>query len=110
MPYTHLRVPPANVITGGAASLTADATLSGPLPSTMLLPAQANLHELHALTPAAFLDVIAPPYDASKGRDATYLRALAPLGKGGVTQLQRIPQPAWFSCKSARYTGPAFDG
>lgn len=37
-----------------------------------LKPDEANLHMFRALTACAVLDVLAPPYNLSEGRDCTY--------------------------------------
>jgi len=105
-PLVLLRVPPATSLSGGAATLVRDEVQEGPCATSALFPSHGgNLHELRAQTAVAFLDVIAPPYCAQRGRDATYYRQL-PVGEDGAIMLQPQPQPRWFSCRSAAYRGP----
>ncbi|XP_074088443.1 2-aminoethanethiol dioxygenase [Macrotis lagotis] len=45
----------------------------------LLSPQRDNLHQIDAVDgPAAFLDVLAPPYDPAAGRDCHYYRLLEP--------------------------------
>ncbi|PAA81020.1 hypothetical protein BOX15_Mlig029414g1 [Macrostomum lignano] len=97
-------------------------------------PTEANFHELQALSDgAAFLEILAPPYDHDLGRRvcryyrevtlevedataATAATAAAAAAAGGGTAsnesrghlvyLAEIPQPRDFVCASVEYTGP----
>ncbi|XP_061563929.1 2-aminoethanethiol (cysteamine) dioxygenase a [Cololabis saira] len=97
---------------------------SGPC---MLTPARDNLHQIQALDgPAAFLDILAPPYDPDQGRDCHYYRFLRPVADGAGDDpeddpeddpdppeggeeawLLEIPQPEDFWCGGEPYPGPA---
>ncbi|KAM6951438.1 LOW QUALITY PROTEIN: 2-aminoethanethiol (cysteamine) dioxygenase a [Aplochiton taeniatus] len=89
---------------------------SGPC---VLGPLRDNLHQIHALDgPAAFLDILAPPYDSEDGRDCHYYRVLQPLTEGEgeagegegegerETWLLEVPQPEDFWCGGEPYPGP----
>ncbi|KAJ3607563.1 hypothetical protein NHX12_024614 [Muraenolepis orangiensis] len=96
---------------------------SGPC---LLTPLRDNLHRIDALDgPAAFLDILAPPYDSDDGRDCHYYRVLnraetgGPESKHGAEQhdaeekdqetetwLLEIPQPEDFWCGGESYRGP----
>ncbi|XP_059386508.1 2-aminoethanethiol dioxygenase-like [Carassius carassius] len=79
----------------------------------ILTPVKDNLHEIDAVDgPAAFLDILAPPYDPDNGRDCHYYRVLQTAGKkseqssGDETWLLEIPQPDDFWCGGEPYPGP----
>ncbi|XP_072523526.1 2-aminoethanethiol (cysteamine) dioxygenase a [Salminus brasiliensis] len=83
---------------------------SGPC---LLTPMRDNLHQIEAVEgPAAFLDILAPPYDPNEGRDCHYYRVIH--GGGGEpgrnskeeTLLLEIPQPDDFWCGGEPYPGP----
>lgn len=97
---------------------------SGPC---LLTPVQDNLHQIDAVDgPAAFLDILAPPYDPDDGRDCHYYRVLQPAAQWGgsdgrsseqqqveekekdeeVMWLLEIPQPEDFWCVGEPYPGP----
>ncbi|XP_076005776.1 2-aminoethanethiol (cysteamine) dioxygenase a [Genypterus blacodes] len=95
---------------------------SGPC---LLTPEQDNLHQIEAADgPAAFLDILAPPYDPDDGRDCHYYKALQTAAEqvddntGGHDQqggdkkekkemwLLEIPQPTDFWCGGESYPGP----
>jgi PCO_ADO len=57
---------------GGECVRTRSSVLTGPAPAVALYANRGNVHELHALTDCAVLDVLAPPYSAREGRDCTY--------------------------------------
>ncbi|KAM9837990.1 2-aminoethanethiol (cysteamine) dioxygenase a [Aulostomus maculatus] len=95
---------------------------SGPC---LLTPARDNLHQIDALEgPAAFLDILAPPYNPDDGRDCHYYKVLQTVvdGQAGemgkqeqqgeekekqeVTWLLEIPQPEDFWCGGEPYPGP----
>ncbi|XP_070541248.1 2-aminoethanethiol dioxygenase-like [Ptychodera flava] len=75
-----------------------------------------NYHDIVAVDgPAAFLDILAPPYDPSGGRDCTYYREMdiyqsqgqaADSAKDNVQWLAAIPQPRDFWCDYEVYPGP----
>ncbi|KAI1886924.1 hypothetical protein AGOR_G00200780 [Albula goreensis] len=87
---------------------------SGPC---VLTPLKENLHQIDAVDgPAAFLDILAPPYDPDDGRDCHYYRVLQPVlenadKKSGQQEqeemwLLEIPQPDDFWCGGEPYPGP----
>ncbi|XP_016350946.1 2-aminoethanethiol dioxygenase-like isoform X2 [Sinocyclocheilus anshuiensis] len=83
---------------------------SGPC---ILTPLKDNLHEIDAVEgPAAFLDILAPPYDPDNGRDCHYYRVLQTAGKKSEQSgedeawLLEIPQPDDFWCAGEPYPGP----
>ncbi|XP_014663929.1 PREDICTED: 2-aminoethanethiol dioxygenase-like [Priapulus caudatus] len=77
----------------------------------VLSPTVAGIHEIAARSgPAAFLDVLAPPYDIDGERDCHYfgevfLKMDNPLAKD-VCWLTEISCPSDFWCDSAPYQGP----
>ncbi|KAM9715512.1 LOW QUALITY PROTEIN: 2-aminoethanethiol (cysteamine) dioxygenase a [Menidia menidia] len=95
---------------------------SGPC---LLSPGRDNLHQIHAVDgPAAFLDILAPPYNPEDGRDCHYYQVL-PAGAGGPEAggppeqlgggqereegevwLLEVPQPEDFWCGGEPYPGP----
>lgn len=95
---------------------------SGPC---LLTPVQDNLHQIDAVEgPAAFLDILAPPYNPDDGRDCHYYKVLQTAvreenqkgnqeqegdhkEKQDETWLLEIPQPEDFSCGGEPYPGPA---
>lgn len=83
----------------------------------LLTPQRDNLHQIQALGgPAAFLDILAPPYDPDNNRDCHYYRVLQPLVPNSEspespespeeTWLLEIPQPEDFWCGGQVYSGP----
>ncbi|KAI4898706.1 hypothetical protein NFI96_008758 [Prochilodus magdalenae] len=84
--------------------------LGGPC---LLTPLRDNLHQIEAVEgPAAFLDILAPPYDPDEGRDCHYYRVIHSVGgEAGQnskeeTWLLEIPQPDDFWCGGEPYPGP----
>ncbi|KAM8924420.1 2-aminoethanethiol dioxygenase [Pelodytes ibericus] len=97
-------------------------------PPCLLSPHRDNLHQISAVDgPAAFLDILAPPYDPDDGRDCHYYKLLQqvpvsssetpgrPEGDGphqagaSVSRevwLLEIPQPEDFWCGGEPYPGP----
>lgn len=67
-----------------------------------------NIHQIQANNNVvAFLDILAPPYNPSEGRDCTYYERLDEGdGKGSSIRLLPGPNPSWFSCVPLSYTGP----
>ncbi|XP_030610118.1 2-aminoethanethiol (cysteamine) dioxygenase a [Archocentrus centrarchus] len=94
---------------------------SGPC---LLTPVRNNLHQIYAVDgPAAFLDILAPPYNPDDGRDCHYYKVLQSAletetdVKGHQEQqgekekeeevwLLEIPQPEDFWCGGESYPGP----
>ncbi|XP_029932949.1 2-aminoethanethiol (cysteamine) dioxygenase a [Myripristis murdjan] len=95
---------------------------SGPC---LLTPQQDNLHQIDAVEgPAAFLDILAPPYDPDDGRDCHYYKVLRVAEEAGADVkaneeqqgeekekekemwLLEIPQPDDFWCGGEPYPGP----
>ncbi|XP_048843902.1 2-aminoethanethiol dioxygenase-like [Brienomyrus brachyistius] len=82
----------------------------------ILTPQKDNLHQIDAVDgPAAFLDILAPPYDSDDGRDCHYYKILRPVSENANEKpeqredemwLLEIPQPADFSCGGEPYPGP----
>ncbi|XP_067908540.1 2-aminoethanethiol dioxygenase-like isoform X2 [Heterodontus francisci] len=89
---------------------------SGPC---LLTPLHSNMHQIDALDgPAAFLDILAPPYDPEAGRDCHYFKVLQVSESSGKASpgppqqeqeavwLLEVPQPADFWCGGEPYPGP----
>lgn len=87
---------------------------SGPC---VLTPHRDNLHQIDAVDgPAAFLDILAPPYDPEDGRDCHYYRVVEPIrpkeASGSACDLPRevwlleTPQADDFWCEGEPYPGP----
>ncbi|XP_042316454.1 2-aminoethanethiol dioxygenase [Sceloporus undulatus] len=91
----------------------------------LLSPDSDNLHQIDAVGPgpAAFLDILAPPYDPDHGRDCHYYRLLDGQGlllpphsppdhqepQPGLPKelwLQETPQAPGFWCGGEPYPGP----
>ncbi|KAM4703230.1 2-aminoethanethiol dioxygenase [Rhinophrynus dorsalis] len=113
------------------AALRSSGEFSETSPPCLLSPHRDNLHQISAVDgPAAFLDILAPPYDPGDGRDCHYYKLLQPAAGpssnsgetdgppaaaattagGGVTPrevwLLEIPQPDDFWCGGEAYPGP----
>nr|XP_020467340.1 2-aminoethanethiol dioxygenase-like [Monopterus albus] len=92
----------------------------------LLTPVRDNLHQIDAVEgPAAFLDILAPPYNPGDGRDCHYYRVLQTVAEGKSdaksnkeqqgeekekeeeTWLLEIPEPEDFCCGGEPYPGPA---
>ncbi|XP_051883304.1 2-aminoethanethiol dioxygenase-like [Pristis pectinata] len=84
-----------------------------------LTPVQGNVHQIEARDgPAAFLDILAPPYDPDEGRDCHYFKVLqvsenagnasraSPQQQQQPVWLLEVPQPADFWCGGEPYPGP----
>ncbi|XP_066957573.1 2-aminoethanethiol dioxygenase [Macrobrachium rosenbergii] len=84
-----------------------------------LTPNSQNIHEIHSIDgPAAFLDILSPPYGTDKRlgveRDCHYYQEVESfnvpyLSIGSLTFLVSIPSPTDFWCDQAEYTGPIID-
>uniref|UniRef100_G1NVR7 2-aminoethanethiol dioxygenase n=1 Tax=Myotis lucifugus TaxID=59463 RepID=G1NVR7_MYOLU len=84
-----------------------------------ILTHRDNLHQIDAVDgPAAFLDILAPPYDPDDGRDCHYYRVLEPVrakeASGSTCDLP-LPREVWlletpqaddFWCEGEPYPGP----
>ncbi|AWP17167.1 putative 2-aminoethanethiol dioxygenase [Scophthalmus maximus] len=96
---------------------------SGPC---LLTPLRDNLHQIDAVEgPAAFLDILAPPYNPDDGRDCHYYKLLQTVAeretdvksneeqqgeekeKEEESWLLEVPQPEDFWCGGEPYPGPA---
>ncbi len=79
----------------------------------ILTPSEANFHEITAVDgPAAFLDILAPPYDHSTGqRECHYYKVHKGSDgeKDSVKYLVEVPQPREYFCSLAEYLGPEID-
>lgn len=93
-------------------SVTEYSETSGPC---LLSPVRDNLHQIDALDgPAAFLDILAPPYNPEDGRDCHYYKVLYPATEGRNKEQQEekdawlleVPQPEDFWCGGEPYPGP----
>ncbi|XP_033109752.1 2-aminoethanethiol dioxygenase-like [Anneissia japonica] len=72
----------------------------------VLLPRIGNYHELKAVDgPAAFLDILAPPYEPERGRDCLYYKLLSEK-TGDTKWLLQIDPPRDFWCDNLPYPGP----
>ncbi|KAM6916094.1 2-aminoethanethiol (cysteamine) dioxygenase b [Xenentodon cancila] len=82
---------------------------SGPC---VLSPDRDNLHQIDAVDgPAAFMDILAPPYDPDDGRDCHYFKVLTEAElqdaqKDKEVWLMEIAQPTNFWCGGEPYPGP----
>ncbi|XP_064110184.1 2-aminoethanethiol dioxygenase-like isoform X2 [Macrobrachium nipponense] len=84
-----------------------------------LTPNSQNIHEIHSVDgPAAFLDILSPPYGTDKRlgveRDCHYYQEVESfnvpyLSVGSLTFLVSIPSPTDFWCDQAEYTGSIID-
>uniref|UniRef100_H3B1P6 2-aminoethanethiol dioxygenase n=2 Tax=Latimeria chalumnae TaxID=7897 RepID=H3B1P6_LATCH len=83
----------------------------------ILSPQKDNLHQIIAVDgPAAFMDILAPPYDSDDGRDCHYYKVVHPACEREEDNLQHlvqqevwlleIPPPANFWCGGEPYPGP----
>ncbi|XP_066158089.1 2-aminoethanethiol dioxygenase [Euwallacea fornicatus] len=88
-----------------------DITVVGPnSPTCVLDPEIKNLHEIESLDgPAAFLDILAPPYDyplpGYETRKCSYYTKLSQVAQN-IFWLQEIRSPSWYWTDSHPYTGP----
>lgn len=76
----------------------------------VLDPDFKNLHEIESLDgPAAFLDILAPPYDYPLGgyenRKCSYYTKLSQVSPE-IFRLQEIKSPSWYWTDSHPFTGP----
>ncbi|GFY40753.1 2-aminoethanethiol dioxygenase [Trichonephila inaurata madagascariensis] len=75
----------------------------------VLKPKEGNFHEICAIGgPAAFLDILAPPYDLKERDCHYYISAETKKADSEVKYwLTRTAPPEDFWCDSAPYTGPS---
>ncbi|KAK7079240.1 hypothetical protein SK128_006067 [Halocaridina rubra] len=88
-------------------------------PACRLSPDTQNMHEIFSEDgPAAFLDILSPPYGTDKRlgieRDCHYYQELEPFRvssapSNDMTLLISIPSPSDFWCDQADYEGPVID-
>ncbi|KAL1494776.1 hypothetical protein ABEB36_010321 [Hypothenemus hampei] len=79
-------------------------------PPCVLNPNFKNLHEIQSVNePAAFLDILSPPYDCpepgSETRTCSYYSKLCQVSPD-VYRLQETISPSWYWTDSIPYTGP----
>lgn len=76
-----------------------------------LTPTERNLHEIHSVDgPAAFLDILSPPYDDNEERSCSYFKEEndgAPRHISNEAGLVCIPSPPEYWNDVAMYEGPA---
>ncbi|KAM6443643.1 2-aminoethanethiol dioxygenase [Liasis olivaceus] len=85
-------------------------------PPCLLSPRRDNLHQIAAEGgPAAFLDILAPPYDPARGRDCHYYRLPDGQSLPPPPAAPAAPRPLWlletpqapdFWCGGEPYPGP----
>lgn len=84
-------------------------------PAVMLTPKEGNYHSITSVDgPAAFLDLLSPPYDYRTGqRICHYYSEITPpstLGEDGDNPSNRylieVDEPTHFQCDSFPYSGP----
>lgn len=83
-------------------------------PTCLLDPDFKNLHEIQSLEgPAAFLDILAPPYDYPLPdigiRKCSYYSRLSQVAPN-IFRLQETRSPSWYWTDSHPYTGPEIYG
>ncbi|XP_003725423.1 2-aminoethanethiol dioxygenase [Strongylocentrotus purpuratus] len=79
--------------------------------AVLLTPREGNYHSLESVGgPAAFLDILSPPYDPVIGRDCQYFKELKSLQPSSSESdphwLMCISQPHDFWCDEVHYPGP----
>lgn len=76
----------------------------------VLTPNEGNYHEIQAIEGgAAFVDVLAPPYDHDLGTRVCHFYEEVTLNRhdgSGRVYLSEIPAPKDYYCNAAEYTGP----
>lgn len=96
------------------ARLVADCEWGAGEPHLALYPSSGgNLHCFTSVTPAAVLDILAPPYSVDGGRDCHYYKEVPRGPKGevpgaGQAWLVEIECPETFSVTRGKYSGPMF--
>uniref|UniRef100_A0A0N7ZBY2 2-aminoethanethiol dioxygenase n=1 Tax=Scylla olivacea TaxID=85551 RepID=A0A0N7ZBY2_SCYOL len=92
-------------------------------PACQLSPGANNLHEIHSVDgPAAFLDILSPPYGTDERlgleRDCHYYKEVRGPSTGSEEDvngqpavfLYRVETPSDFWCDQAEYCGPPVEG
>ncbi|KAL1449677.1 hypothetical protein WDU94_002162 [Cyamophila willieti] len=77
-----------------------------------LTPRERNLHEIHCVNgPAAFLDVIGPPYKPVSLLDCTYFEDMGEMSPDNkaVRMLHKISCPSYFYTDEEKYKGPPIE-
>uniref|UniRef100_A0A8D9BWB5 2-aminoethanethiol dioxygenase n=1 Tax=Cacopsylla melanoneura TaxID=428564 RepID=A0A8D9BWB5_9HEMI len=77
-----------------------------------LTPREHNLHEIHCVDgPAAFLDVIGPPYKPVTVQDCTYFEDMGEMSPDNkrVRMLHKISCPSYFYTDEEKYKGPPIE-
>lgn len=74
------------------AKLVEDQVITAPCETEVLHPFTNNIHAFTAVTSCAVLDVLAPPYDASKGRHCTYFHEVFPSVSQGDYQTGTVKE------------------
>lgn len=97
----------SGIVTAELSGITVANTSS---PCCTLEPEFKNLHEIQSVDgPAAFLDILAPPYDYPVpefgARQCSYYAKLSQVSPS-VFRLQEIRSPSWYWTDSYPYTGP----
>ena len=74
----------------------------------VLTPEEGNIHEIRPVDgPAAFLDILAPPYDHDTGaRICQYYKTVDLAPSNGIEWLLKVAPPREFWCDTAEYRGP----
>ncbi|XP_041476929.1 2-aminoethanethiol dioxygenase-like [Lytechinus variegatus] len=100
-PRKHLLVP---------TRLGTDQRFTPSSEAVLLTPREGNYHSLESVGgPAAFLDILSPPYDPVIGRDCYYfkeLKSLQSFSDSDPDWLMSISQPPDFWCDEVEYPGP----
>jgi cysteamine dioxygenase len=79
------------------------------IPPAVLRPDEGNIHAIEAVDgPAAFLDILAPPYDPDHDRDCDYYQEVLTTdpGVGEPFVFLRTYEPRDFWSDKAEYRGP----
>ena len=89
-----------------------DVILSAEDDPCFLSPTVGNIHEISPITPiAAFLDILAPPYNGID-RDCHYyseIKVPRDQIKSNIRWLQRTFQPDSYWCDTIKYKGPLLE-
>ncbi|KAJ8941552.1 hypothetical protein NQ318_011509 [Aromia moschata] len=100
--YTHKRILTAELCSSEIVDVNSKTCL--------LEPNNKNLHEIHSVDgPAAFLDILAPPYGSlipgNGPRLCSYYSVLSQVSPK-IFKLQEIKSPSWYWTDAFPYTGP----
>ncbi|KAJ8949347.1 hypothetical protein NQ314_008267 [Rhamnusium bicolor] len=104
---TPVNLPRKRILT---AELNSSEVIDSSSKTCLLEPNIKNLHEIQSIDgPAAFLDILAPPYGSitpSNGpRLCSYYSVLSQAAPN-VYRLQEIKSPSWYWTDAFPYTGP----